>query len=130
MTELIQIISYFLPESILNYFDITSIEQGQSPEDSNDEALFIHLDEKNNLPAEYNPEEYESKGFMQSKQIQDFPIRGKAVFLLIRRRLWRRKDNHKEVVKSGHIIECKGVKLTTELAAFLKEAGYDLRRSR
>ena len=128
MSDMTEFISYFLPSSLLQYFEIISIEEGKSLEDPSDEALFISLDEKNILPDGYSSTDYESKGFTPAKQIQDFPIRGKAVFFNIRRRIWRNKMNPQDVIQSTHVLEHKGVKLTKELAAFLKDAGYDLRR--
>ena len=128
MSDLSEFISYFLPSSLLKHFEIISIDQRVSPEDASEEALFISLDERNLLPEGYSSTEYESKGFTESKQIQDFPIRGKAVYFNIRRRIWRNKDNPSEIIKSTQVLEHKGVKLTKELASFLKEAGFDLRR--
>jgi len=51
--------------------------------------LEVVFEEKNTLPDGYSKEEYESKGFF-NKRVQDFPLRGKAVFLKVRRRRWRR----------------------------------------
>jgi len=41
--------------------------------------LEVVFKEKNTLPDGYSKEEYESKGFF-NKRVQDFPLRGKAVF--------------------------------------------------
>ena len=64
------------------------------------ECFFVYLDEKNNLPEDYNSNEFESKGFYDRTLIQDFPIRGKAVYLGIRRRRWRSKSDKSIEVKS------------------------------
>ena len=81
--------------------------------------LEIHLDEKNNLPHGYLSSDYESKGFLPSSRIQDFPIRGQAVYLVIRRRRWRHKKTKKEI-RSDYSFIAKGSKLTQELSDFLK----------
>jgi len=107
-------IKHFLPVGLLDIFDITSIDQ-QS------DSFSIHLEEKNNLPQGFNLSEYESKGFYEVKKIQDFPIRGKAVYLYIKRRRWRRKDTS-EVVHRDFTLVATGTKLTQELADFLKYA--------
>ena len=52
----------------------------------------LFLDEKNHPP---HPSEYKSKGFTDAKVVQDFPLRGKPVFLHIRRRKWQ----HETVAK-------------------------------
>ncbi|UIR56446.1 hypothetical protein LZQ00_01185 [Sphingobacterium sp. SRCM116780] len=41
-----------------------------------DKELHIHLDEKNIVPSGYENVELESKGFLPSSQIKDFPILG------------------------------------------------------
>jgi transposase len=67
------------------------------------------------------------KGFYNAKTIQDFPIRGKAVYLVIKRRRWRHKVS-KTVIKSDFSFISEGSKLTQELSDFLKDTGRDPRR--
>ena len=107
-------IKHFLPTGLLDIFDITSIDQQSN-------FFSIHLQEKNDLPQGLNPSEYESKGFYKVKKIQDFPIRGKAVYLYFKRRRWRRKDTG-EVINRDFTLIAAGTKLTQELADFLKYA--------
>ncbi|MDR2836188.1 MAG: hypothetical protein LBV69_08365, partial [Bacteroidales bacterium] len=52
-------------------------------------VLHILLEEKNILPSGYDATDYESKGFYESSEIQDFPIRGKKVLLKLRSRCWQ-----------------------------------------
>lgn len=40
---------------------------------------------------------YESQGVYNPKMIQDYPIRGKAVDSLIKRRRWRHKDTRQQL---------------------------------
>lgn len=87
----------------------------------------VELEEKNVLPFGYEPGLYESKGFLSSKRVQDFPLRGKAVYLSIRRRRWRHKQT-KEEVRSDYSFIADGAKLTQDLADFLKGTGRDPRR--
>ena len=67
-------------------------------------------------------EEFESKGFMESKQIQDFPLRGRAVYLRIKKRRWRHKVTG-EIIKRDFSFVADGSKFTQELSDFLKDAG-------
>jgi len=85
------------------------------------------LAEKNDLPKGYNRLNYESKGFYPEKTIQDFPIRRKAVYLVIKRRRWREKQSRIEI-KSDYSFIAEGSKLTIELSDFLKDTGRDPRR--
>jgi hypothetical protein len=89
---------------------------------SKSEYFIIEFTEKNLLPEGFSQEEYESKGFMESKLIQDFPLRGKPVFLRIRRRRWRHKQTNK-IIKKDFTFIAEGSKFTSELSDFLKDAG-------
>ncbi len=82
--------------------------------------LMIYLDEKNILPPGYISSNYESKGFLPSSCVQDFPIRGQAVYLVIRRRRWRNKETKKEI-RNDYSFIAEGSKLTQELSDFLKD---------
>jgi hypothetical protein len=83
----------------------------------------ISLEENNVIPRHYAAGNYESKGFYTEVTIQDFPIRGKAVYLLIKRRRWRHKSNPKDIIRNDYSFIAEGSKLTKELADFLKETG-------
>ncbi len=120
-----QILSMFLPEGILDYFEITGVTE--LPDYTGKELeLHIELTEYNKVPSEYNSEDYESKGFFPTKKIHDFPIRDKAVYLLVKRRRWRHKVDKHEIHRDFSIF-AKGVKMTQELSDFLKETGRDPR---
>ena len=119
-------IECFLPEGLLTHFEVISIlELGDI---STKKMIFeIHLNEKNHLPSDMDSSEYESKGFLPSSRIQDFPIRGKAVYLVLRRRRWRNKLTRQEISNTYfHVAE--GSRLTQELSDFLKGTGRDSRR--
>ena len=109
------------------HFDIISIKELGDIASKKD-CLYIYLDEKNNLPDQYSSDQYESKGFYERKLIQDFPIRGKAVYLGICRRRWRSKTDKSIEIKSDFSFIAEGSKLTVELSDFLKDTGRDPRR--
>jgi len=121
------IFSTFLPEGLLTHFDIVDFNELGDLHTKKD-CFYIYLDEKNLLPKNYNIAEFESKGFYERSTIQDFPIRGKAVYLCIRRRRWRNKTDKSIEVKSDYSFISEGSKLTIELSDFLKDTGRDPRR--
>ena len=84
-------LNYFLPEKLLEHFDITNVEE-LGCVSTKKMVLHIHLEEINTIPSSYDSSQYESKGFYPAKTIQDFSVRGKAVYLVIKRRRWRHKD--------------------------------------
>ncbi len=112
----------FFPKELLEHFELALVQElGQI--EAKEDFIEIVFEEKNILPEGYSSLEYESKGFY-SKQIQDFPIRGKAVFLRIKRRIWRHKQTKATITKDFTFI-AQGSKFTQEMAAFLKEIGRD-----
>lgn len=119
-------IDLFLPKDLLSHFTITDV-QPLCEVDLKRDIFYIYLDEKNELPEGYNKLEYESKGFYPAKKIQDFPIRGKAAYLIVKRRRWRHKQTKKEI-KSDYSFIAVSSKLTEELADFLKGTGRDPNR--
>jgi len=54
------------------------------------------LDEKNIIHKDVIVSDFESKGFLPASRVQDFPISGKALYLVFRRRRWRHKITKKE----------------------------------
>ena len=74
-------LSLFLPSGILDYFTLVNHV-------SQDTCLILYLEEKATIPAEYSDLHLHSKGFLPEIEVQDFPIRGKAVYLRIKRRRW------------------------------------------
>ena len=109
---LTDLISHFLPEGITEYFDISKI-------DSTSTEFHIHLSEKNILPPPHSKADYETKDFRPEITIKDFPIRGKEVFLHIKRRRWREKQT-KKVIQRDWNLTAEGTRFTKEFACFLK----------
>jgi len=117
--------AHILPTDLLKYFEIEKVEERKNVDGKID--IEITLAEINNIPSGYYKSDYESKGFMPSKRIQDFPIRGKAVYLNVKRRRWRHKVTKQEIQSDYNFI-AEGAKLTEELSDFLKGTGRDPRR--
>ncbi len=92
------------------------------------DCFHIYLEEKNQLPKGYSDSDYQSKGFSNSKQVQDFPIPGSAVYLHIKTRRWRDKKTKSKQLRNDYSFIAEGSKLTVELSAFLKATGRDPRR--
>ena len=79
-----EMIEMFLPDKILNYFDIKSVRRVN-------DIITIRLIEKNEvpeLPIEHRGKKISSKGF-KDFLVDDFPLRGKRVKLELKRRIWQ-----------------------------------------
>lgn len=122
----ILLLQEFLPSLLLESFTVVHYHKLGNVQTKKMEFI-IHLDEKNELPSGYSTSDYESKGFLPSSMVQDFPIRGQAVYLVIRRRRWRHKLSRKEITNDYTFI-AEGSRLTQELSDFLKGTGRDPRR--
>jgi hypothetical protein len=105
-------LNVFLPKGILEYFIITKIDQLE-------ESINIHLEEKNITPEEYAKDKLTSKGFYDEIKVQDFPIRGKEVYLYIKRRRWI-NETRGIIVMRDWVLVAKGTRMTQEFASFLK----------
>jgi hypothetical protein len=115
----IEILSEIFPKELMDYFTITGIEL-QGDIQLKKEFWIIDFEEKNEIPIQYEAADYESKGFSEAKLVQDFPIRGKGVFLRIRKRRWRHKITG-VVIQNNFSFLAAGSKFTQELSDFLKE---------
>lgn len=114
------LLSHFLPKGLLDHFTITSINDLEDTV-TKDKYFEIELSE-NNILLRADSNEYESKGFTEIS-LQDFPIRGKAVYLKIKRRRWRHKLRPKELVRNDFSFVAVGSGFTQELSDFLKGTG-------
>lgn len=121
-----EILASILPNLLLENFTIVNFKELG---DIQTKTMFfeIHLDEKNIIHDSEIRGDFESKGFLPSSRVQDFPIRGKAVYLVIRKRRWRHKQTKKEISNTYSFV-AKGAKLTEEISDFLKGTGRDPRR--
>lgn len=122
----LSIIASILPGYILDYFTIVGFKELGNVITKKME-FEVHLDEKNTIHKAVKSEDFESKGFLPCSRVQDFPIRGKALYLVLRRRRWRNKQTKKEIYNDISFV-AKGVKLTEEISDFLKGTGGDPRR--
>jgi hypothetical protein len=105
----------------MEYFKITGF-QLLCKLKTKEEFWEISFEEKNELPTGCSKSDYESKGFMESKLIQDFPLRGKGVYLRIKVRRWRDKQTGL-IIKRDFSFLADGSKFTQELSDFLKATG-------
>ena len=109
----VELLKLFLPELLIEYFEIVKFEE-------ENQILHIYFEEKNTAPKEFSSLMMQSKGFLPEIIVDDFPLRGKTVKLHIKRRRWTD-------VKSGNIIQrdwnliAKGTRMTQDFAEFLKK---------
>ncbi len=117
-----ELLALFLPEGILDYFEIVSYEKCSSGKTIYDSQLVLSLDEKDIIPTEYKTLQYKSCGFMEPRYIEDYPIRNMLVKLKVRRRRWEIiiEGEKKKISRDWEVI-AQGTRMSEEYAAFFKE---------
>lgn len=110
-----------LPSQILDYFTISGVEQTST-------EIYIGLDEKMNHELSSDVH-FESKGFMETVNVTDFPIRDHKVILKIRRRRWQDTRTGRSFSLPIDLdIVAKGTRYSKEFGAFFKETYGDVPR--
>lgn len=100
------------PSVIVDNFDIVSIQHYPK-----EEEIHIHLDEKKLIPVEFSPHRIVFNGFTSARKIQDYSIRGNAVYLHVRRRKWLDTETN-EILTKPYPIAFEGTQLTKEFVSF------------
>jgi spermidine/putrescine-binding protein len=116
MENLKELAELLLPQGILDYFEYKSYE-------TENEKIIITLVEKNTvpkLPEQYKNRKIRQKGFKQIT-VNDFPLRGKKVQLLFRRRVWQIQGVKELYKKEIPEVIFPGTRLEKKFADFLKE---------
>ena len=113
--SLLSIANLLLPEVLVTYFDLKKHKVKA-------EELHFYFTEQNIAPEAHGSAKLHSKGFFAEATVQDFPIRGKNVFLHIIRRRWVDQGTGTLVKRDWELV-AKGTRITSEFATFLKEIG-------
>lgn len=108
-----ELLKLFLPDLLVEHFELTRSSQES-------ETLHLYFEEINKPPVEHANRVLISKGFHEEITIQDFPLRGKHVYLHIKRRRWTDKETNQIIQRNWNLV-AKGSRMTEEFADFLKE---------
>lgn len=109
----LQVLQTVFPEVITENFDFTDYRESEG-------RLDYWLEEREYMSSEDRRKgTVRSHGFTEESVIQDFPIRGKAVYLHVKRRRWIDRSDGSTFVYDYELTE-EGSRLTPEFVAFLK----------
>lgn len=104
-----------LPDVLIDNFDVVNFEK-------TDNRFDIWLDEKKvQLREDKYNNDVIAHGFGEYHTIQDFPIRGRATWLHVRKRKWLDKSSGEMFSYDWDVSEFDGTRLNAEFVAFLKE---------
>jgi hypothetical protein len=112
--EIESLLKYLLPQELFQYFDLIEIKEGGN------NVLLLQLDEKSLKPSAHSDKELVSNGFDEPIRIQDFPLRDRAVYFIVRRRKWKDKRTGK-IYTTQWDLTANGTSYSRGFAAFLKE---------
>lgn len=112
MDSYIDLLKFVLPELLITHFDLADNK-------IKDKVLHLYFEEKRDVPQEFSSSMIIAHGFHKETTVQDFPLRGKTVYLHIKRRRWLDR-NTKQVVQRDWELVAQGTRMTVEFAAFLK----------
>ena len=111
----IDLLEVFLPDGVMEWFDVKAIEKDER-------EIRVTFEEKNivpDIPEEHRGKNLISKGFKRIV-IDDFPIRGKKARLIFLRRVWK-IEGIDRLLKRKINLCAPGTKLEKEFASFLKD---------
>jgi hypothetical protein len=108
--------SLLVPEEILNFFEITTLEEKE-------EDLFVYLVEKDSCLPDRSLDLVQN-GYMNPVELNSFPIVGKRCFLRLTRRKWKiRGSDGSQSYTNTYDFALEGTKATKLFGSFLKEFG-------
>jgi transposase len=107
-----ELLSILLPELLVDHFVLLKHELKEG-------KIHLHFEENDIVPEGSKERNLKGHGFHKEIMIQDFPLRGKQVYLHIKRRRWLDKST-KEVIQKDWDVVAKGSRMTVEFATFLK----------
>lgn len=116
------LVRYMLPNGILDYFEITKIDEEVNNE--KDETgtviriLHIYLDERDLRDKAWH--DLKPNGFTEPRLFNDFPQREHKVLLHVRRRRWLDENGHNVVLETLPLV-AEGTCYSVEFADFLKK---------
>lgn len=80
--------------------------------------------EKNQLKEDKTNPDIIAYGFGEYRTIQDYPIRGRSIYLHVRKRKWLDKSSNEIFSYDWDSSEFKGTRLNAEFVSFLKEGDW------
>ena len=118
------IISFFLPEGMINWFEVVKIEEEANTGTAQADVLYnsvlnIYLDERDNREEENMG--LRPNGFTEPTVIRDYPIRNRKVLLHVRRRRYLDADN-RNIILNNYPLTADGTKVSVEFGLFFKDS--------
>ena len=109
-----ELVSLVAPGELSKSFSLTKIREQK-------EHIIIEFEEDPKLvPKELSGKEVVLNGFMNPLELQTFPLKDKAVYLLVKRRRWKIRGEQNKSYHNSYDLTETGVKASPAFGAFLK----------
>ncbi len=103
------------PQELTKNFTVVKIVEAKT-------AITIVFEEKKDkIPLELQGKEVVLDGFLNTLELQTFPLKDKTVYFAIKRRRWKEKSTEGKSYNNTYDLHDQGMKTTKEFGAFLKE---------
>ncbi len=110
-----ELVSLLAPGIISENFELVNIEE-------TGKKIIIYFDEKEALvPEALLGKTVVLNGYLNSVELQTFPLKDKPVYLSIRRRRWKERGEKQQSYSNEYNLYKEGMKTTHEFGNFLKE---------
>lgn len=107
----------FLPEGLERLFEMVNFEK-------TDTSYDIWLDEKKKLSDEdFRNPNIVARGYTDYATVQDYPMRGRPLFLRMRKNKWWDKKTNEIFSYNLELPDGEGTRLSADLVAFKKNGG-------
>ncbi|MCF6270405.1 MAG: hypothetical protein L3J41_11880 [Melioribacteraceae bacterium] len=109
-----ELLSLVAPGELSKSFSLTKIREKK-------EHIIIEFEEDSELiPKELEGKDVVLNGYMNPIEMQTFPLKDKAVYLLVKRRRWKIRGENKKSYHNSYNLTETGIKATPDFGAFLK----------
>jgi hypothetical protein len=110
--ELLKLVA---PKELTDNFDMKDIIEKK------DSIIILFEEKPERIPKDLRGKEVIMDGFVNTMELQTFPLKDKTVYFAIRRRRWKEKTTTDKSYSNTYDLHDKGMKTTKEFGAFLKE---------
>jgi hypothetical protein len=116
ISELVDLLlGLIAPEEIIKNFTVVKIVEAKG-------TITIVFEEKTDrIPSELLGKEVVLDGFLNTLELQTFPLKDKTVYFAIKRRRWKEKSAEGKSYSNTYDLHDQGMKTTKEFGVFLKE---------
>ena len=110
-----ELLNLIAPNVIIENFTLVQIAE-------NETTITLYFEEKEDkIPEELTGKEIVLDGYLNTLELQTFPLKDKTVYIAVRRRRWKEKGNEEKSYNNRYDLHFEGMKTTKEFGVFLKE---------